>query len=56
MRDAYKILVDSPEGRRRWKELGVDSRMIRNFILGEQGWKVWIVFMWLGIGTDVGFV
>jgi hypothetical protein len=35
-------------------ELGVDGRMILDWILGKQGGKVWTGFIWLRIGTSGG--
>jgi hypothetical protein len=35
MRNAYKVLVRSPEGRRSIKSLDIDGRIILEWILGE---------------------
>jgi hypothetical protein len=51
-RCAYKILVGKPKGKRHFEELGVDASIILKFILGNQGGKVWIGFIWPRIGTS----
>jgi hypothetical protein len=56
MRDAYKILIDKPEGKR---PLGRPMRRKEDNIrmnLREIGWEVWTVRMWLRIGTSGGFL
>jgi hypothetical protein len=52
MRNAYRILVGKPEGKRplarpwrRWK-------VILKWIRGKQGGKVWTGIIWLRIGTS----
>jgi hypothetical protein len=52
MRNAYKILVGKPEGKRplgrsrhRWADnIKIDLR--------EIGFRMWIGFIWIRIGTD----
>jgi hypothetical protein len=55
-RNAYRILVGKPEGkrllgrpRRRW----VDNIKMG---LGEIGWMAWIGLIWLRIGTSGGLL
>jgi hypothetical protein len=38
------------------KDLGVDGRIILKFMLGNYGWRMWIGFIWLKIGTCSVFV
>jgi hypothetical protein len=45
MRNAYRILVDRPEGRDHSEDLGVDVRMILNSILG----KCSFLLFWCGM-------
>jgi hypothetical protein len=35
MRNAYSILIGKPEGRHHLKDLGVDGKIILEWILGE---------------------
>jgi hypothetical protein len=48
IRNAYKI-VRKPEGERPLKNLGVDGRILLEWILGKQGGKVWTGHIWLRI-------
>jgi hypothetical protein len=50
MRNAYRLLVRKPEGKRplgrprlRWVDIRMD--------LGEVGWVMWTELVWLRIGT-----
>jgi hypothetical protein len=55
-RNAYKILVGKPEGKRplgRPRRMGVDNT---NMDLREIGWDVGIGFIWLRIGTSGGLI
>jgi len=36
------------------EDLVIDGRMILEWILGKQGWKVWTGFIWLRMGTSGG--
>jgi hypothetical protein len=38
------------------EDLGIDGRIILKFISGKQGWRLWIEFIWLTIGTVGGLV
>jgi hypothetical protein len=56
MRNAYKILVGKPEGKR---PLGKSRRRWEDNIkmyLREIGLGVWIGLIWLGIGTSDGLL
>jgi hypothetical protein len=38
------------------EDLGIDGRIILNWILGKQGKRVWTGFIWLRTGTSDGFL
>jgi hypothetical protein len=42
--------IDHPE------DLGVDGKIILEWVLGEEGGKVWTEFMWLRIGISGGLL
>jgi hypothetical protein len=44
--------LGSLKGRDRQEDLGVDGRIVLKWILGKYGWRVWIGFVWLRIGTS----
>jgi hypothetical protein len=54
MKNVYKILVASPEGRRprRMTSLSTDGRIKLKCILGKWGWRVCNELSWLTIGTS----
>jgi hypothetical protein len=56
LRDAYEILAGKPEGRDHSEDPGVDRRIILEWILGKQSWKVWTGFIWLRIGISDGLL
>jgi hypothetical protein len=56
IRNSYGILVGKPEEKRPMEDLGVYSKIILEWILGKQGGKVWIGFMWLSIETSGGLL
>jgi hypothetical protein len=39
LRNAYNILVGKPEGKNHLGDLGVDGRIISEWVLGKQEWK-----------------
>jgi len=39
MRNAYKILIENLKGREHSEDLGVDGKIILEWILGEMGWE-----------------
>jgi hypothetical protein len=45
-------VVRKPKGKKLLEELGIDERIILQWILEKQGGKVWIGFIWLRIGTN----
>jgi hypothetical protein len=38
------------------EDVGVDRRIILEWILGKQGGKVWTGFIWIRIGTSGGLL
>jgi hypothetical protein len=56
MRNAYKILVGNPERRDHAEDLGVDERIMSEWILGKEAGKVWTGCIWLRIGTGGEFL
>jgi hypothetical protein len=54
MRNAYKILVGKPEGKRPLRNLGIDRRIMLKWILRKLGRKVLNGFFWLRLGTNSG--
>jgi hypothetical protein len=56
MRNANSCFVGKPEGKRPLEDLGVDEKIILEWVLGKQGGKVWARFIWLRIGTSGGLL
>jgi len=52
MRTAYKILVREPEGKKPLEYLGVDERIILEWILGKSGREVQTGFIWPRTGIS----
>jgi hypothetical protein len=48
--------LENLKGRDHLKDLGIDSKIILEQILGKRGWGVWTGFMWLRIGTSGGLL
>jgi hypothetical protein len=44
------------KGRDHSENIGVDVRIILEWILGKQGEKVWTGYIWLRIGTNGGLL
>jgi hypothetical protein len=53
-RNTYNMLANL-KGRDHLEDLGVDGRIILEWILGKQGGKVWAGCIWLRIMTSVRF-
>jgi hypothetical protein len=53
MRNAYRILVETLEGKRQLGRPRYRWRVVLKLILGKWGLDVWIGFMWLRIGLRV---
>jgi hypothetical protein len=54
MRNAYTILVGKPEGRDHSEDLGVDEKIILEWIVGKNGGKKWTGCIWLKTGPEAG--
>jgi hypothetical protein len=53
MRNVYRIFVGKPEEGKPLEDIGVDGRIILEWILGKHGGgKVWAGCIWLRIGTS----
>jgi hypothetical protein len=48
------MLVGIPEGKRPLEDIGIDGRIILEWILGTSGGELWARFVWLRIGTSGG--
>jgi hypothetical protein len=48
--------LENPKVTDHLKDLGVDGRIISEWILGKYGGKMWIGCIWLMIGTSGGLV
>jgi hypothetical protein len=53
-RNAYRILVGKPEGKRPYKDVG--RRIILKHVLEKYGRVIWTGFIWLTIGTSGGLL
>jgi hypothetical protein len=52
-RNAYKILVGTPEGKRQYKNLCIAGRTGIKWALKRLGQRGWTGVIWLSIGTGV---
>jgi hypothetical protein len=52
MRNAYNTVVGKPEGKNHSEDLGVDGKIISEWILWTQDGKMRPGFIWLKIGTS----
>jgi hypothetical protein len=48
--------LESLKGRDHSEDLGIDGRIILNFILGIQVLRMWIGFVWFRIGSSGGLL
>jgi hypothetical protein len=51
-----KFLLKSLKGRDCLEDVGVDGKIIVEWILGKDSEKMWTEFIWLGIWTTGGFL
>jgi hypothetical protein len=56
MRSSYKILFGKPEGNRPLGRQGIGGRIILKWISGKFGFRVWIGFIWLMIGSSGSYL
>jgi hypothetical protein len=49
IRNAYRILIRKPEGKRPLEDTGVRGRIILKWISKEQGMRTWTGVLWLSI-------
>jgi hypothetical protein len=54
--NANRILVIKPKGRRQFGILSIFGRIISKWILKELGCEMWVVSIWLGIGSRGGLL
>jgi hypothetical protein len=54
MRNAYTIFVGNPEGKIPLERSKRREENDIKFVIGKQGWRVWIGLIWLRIGTGSG--
>jgi hypothetical protein len=55
-RGAYRVLVWTPEGKRRVVNLDVDGRIILKWIFKKWNGGAWTGLIWLRIGTGGGLL
>jgi hypothetical protein len=56
MRNAYKILVEKPKKKKHLEDIGIDGGTILKCLLQKLGIRIQTGFIWLRIGSSVGFV
>jgi len=56
IRNAYKIFVGKPEGKKHSEDLGVDGRIMFEWILGKWSGNLWTACIWLMLGTSWGLL
>jgi hypothetical protein len=54
VRNAYNVLVESLKGRVHSEDLGVDGRIILEWVVEKEGGKLWIGCIWISIGSGGG--
>jgi hypothetical protein len=55
-KNAYRIFIGNLKGREFSEDLGVDGRVILEWMLGKYGGKMWTGCMWLRAGTSGGLL
>jgi hypothetical protein len=56
VKNVYKILVGTPEGRDHSEDLGVDGLIILKWISGKQNARLWFELIWLRRGKSGGLL
>jgi hypothetical protein len=54
MRNHTKFWSENLTGRGHSEDLGVDGKIISEWILGKQNRKLWTEFIWVRLGTNGG--
>jgi hypothetical protein len=54
MRNAYDVLLGKSERKNHWVDLGVDGKVIFEWILGKSFGKTWTGCVWLRLGGSSG--
>jgi hypothetical protein len=54
LRNAYCVSVGKPKGRDHLEDVGVDCKIILEWILGKYDGRLWTGFIWLRMGTSRG--
>jgi hypothetical protein len=54
VRNAHIILVEKPKGKKHSQDLGIDGRIVLEFIVEKCGGKLWTGFIWLRRGPVAG--
>jgi hypothetical protein len=54
--NAYKIWLEKTKGKDHSEDLGVDGRIISEWVLRKWGGKAWTGFVCLRIGTNGGLL
>jgi hypothetical protein len=56
IRNAYNTLVGKPEGKNHLEDLGIDGKIILEWVLMIYGGVVWNGCIWLRIGSSGGLL
>jgi hypothetical protein len=56
MRNAYKVFVGKTEGKNHSEDVGIDGRIILEWIFEKKGGKAWTECNWPRIGTSGGLL
>jgi hypothetical protein len=51
-RNAYKVLVGNPAGKRPLEDPGLDGRIIKRWAVKKYAGRVWTELIWLRTGTN----
>jgi hypothetical protein len=49
-----KFWSENMKGRHHAEDLDIDARIILEYVLGKQGWKLWTEIIWFRIGIRGG--